>query len=495
VRGRAASLAALALFACASAYTVQGVGFNQNAHYALVRSLADGTPTIDRYRETTLDVAYYRGHYYAAKAPGLAFVDLPLYVALRGVGIAHAAASNAPTRTDIATVWLIGLWSALLPALVLLVLVTRVAEELAPGFGVAAAATLAGATLLLPFSELLFAHSLSALFGFASFALIWKRRAPGLAGLLGGLAICVEYPLALAAILLCAYAARQGARRAVEYAAGAAVGLVPLALYDWWAFGSPTHLSYRDALSVTGSGVANRAGLFGVGAPSAHVLGELLFSSIGLLVITPVVALSVLGLFLLWRDGRRLEAALVAALAVAFLVYNAGYETPFGGASPGPRFVVPMLPFLELALAPAWRARPLVSTSLALASALSIALLTSTGALDASDGLWTRRFLGGRFVATLLSYAGLPRAVAIVPWFVLLAAGGWVVLRIIGFPVARSRDLLLAVGSLGLWLPVALLAPRLFTSPQLGEQPPALTPLVLGARARRDRRSRDGRSR
>jgi hypothetical protein len=470
---------ALVLFACASAYAVQGIGFNQNAHYALVRSLADGTPRIDRYSETTTDVSYFHGHFYAAKAPGLAFVDLPVYAALKGVGLGHSAASHEPTRKDIATVWLLGLWSALLPALVLLALVARVAGVLEPGFGVAAAATLAGATMILPFSELLFAHSLSALLGFASFALLWRRRAPALAGLLGGLAVCVEYPLALAVILLCAYAFRDGVRNSLAYAAGAVIGVVPLGLYDWWAFGSPTHLSYRDAISTGGSAV-NRSGLFGVGAPSLHILGELLFSSIGLLVITPVAALGVVGIVLLWREGHRPEAALFAALALAFVVYNAGYETPFGGGSPGPRFLVPLLPFLAVPIALVWRVWPLVTAALAAASAISISLLTSTGAVRASDGLWTHDFLHGAFTSTLGSDAGLPRAVAIVPWFVLLALAGWIVL---GGRLPAPRRILAVPAALGGWLAVALAGPRLFTSAQLGNQQPGLTPLVVAGLA------------
>jgi hypothetical protein len=472
-------LAALAAFACASAYAVQGLGFNQNAHYALVRSLADGTPVIDRYRAETLDVSYFHGHYYAAKAPGLAFVDLPLYAALRAVGIADdGAAGRDPTRTDVAAVWLLGLWSALLPAVVLLVLVSRVADELEPGFGLAAAAALGGATMLLPFAELLFAHSLSASLAFASFFVLWRRRSPALAGLAVGLAVCVEYPLALAAVFLCAYAARRGIRAAGQYAAGAVAGAAPLGLYNWWAFGSPTHLSYQEALGGT-----NERGFFGVGAPSARVAGELLFSNVGLLVVTPVVALGVAGLWLLWRRAWRAEAALFGALALAFFVYNTGYDVPFGGGSPGPRFLVPMLPFLAVPLALAWRAWPLASTALAAASAVFVSLVTSTGAVRASEEPWTHHFLHGEFVPTLGSYAGLPRAVAIVPWFALLAAGGWLALR--GYTTVRTapRELGLAAGGLGAWLAAALVLPRHLTSPQLGNQHPGLAPVVVAALA------------
>jgi hypothetical protein len=63
------------------------VGCNQTAHYALVQSRADGTPSIDRYRDETCDTAYVDGHFYAAKPPGLALMTLPWYLALDAAGL------------------------------------------------------------------------------------------------------------------------------------------------------------------------------------------------------------------------------------------------------------------------------------------------------------------------------------------------------------------------------------------------------------------------
>ena len=66
---------------------VQYLGWNQGAHYALVRALANGTPYVDKTRfevgkggmaeDGTGDLSLIDGHYYAAKSPGLAFAVLP----------------------------------------------------------------------------------------------------------------------------------------------------------------------------------------------------------------------------------------------------------------------------------------------------------------------------------------------------------------------------------------------------------------------------------
>ena len=50
-------------------------------------------------------------------------------------------------------IYLIGLWGNVLPGLLLLLLVWRVAERFEPGYGVAAAVVLGLGTMVLPFSR------------------------------------------------------------------------------------------------------------------------------------------------------------------------------------------------------------------------------------------------------------------------------------------------------------------------------------------------------
>ena len=73
-RKRRWTIVAFAAFAVAAVFPMQVNGWNQNAHYALVRALAQGTPTIDKTRTEigdlgTGDVTLVDGHYYSNKAP------------------------------------------------------------------------------------------------------------------------------------------------------------------------------------------------------------------------------------------------------------------------------------------------------------------------------------------------------------------------------------------------------------------------------------------
>src|SRR5262249_34069309 len=86
--------------------------------------------------------------------------------------------------------------------------------------------------------------------------------------------------------------------------------------------------------------------------PHAHSLVEVLVGSRGLLVVSPLSLAAAGGLVVLARRYRA-EAAVCGAAVVAFFLVNAGYFLPYGGESPGPRSLVPSLPFLLLGLAPA----------------------------------------------------------------------------------------------------------------------------------------------
>src|SRR5207342_872382 len=104
--------------------------------------------------------------------------------------------------------------------------------------------------------------SLSALLGFAAFFVLWReRRGPprlwlvGGAGVLAGLAVVVEYPLAICGAVVGIYAAVRShvVRRSIAYAGGVVLGVTPLLLYQQWAFGSPFHPSYSNAILESGT--------------------------------------------------------------------------------------------------------------------------------------------------------------------------------------------------------------------------------------------------
>jgi hypothetical protein len=431
-RVRLATIAVAVCFVALFALPVHVVPCGtQASHYALVRSLAVGTPRIDEYVGRTCDLALYRDHYYSVKPPGLAFAALPAYLALD-----HSGLLPDDQRW---VIWLLSL-STLIPAALLLVyLVWRTAERLLPGSGRLTAVALGAGTIVLPFASLWFGQVPATMLAFAAFAVALgdgtgtsERRAFA-AGLLAGAAVLFEYPhLLVAAALLVYVAAGRSVRAPLAFLAGGAVPAAALAAYNQWAFGSIWHMSYRYALPLRtdadGNIVGvNDVGFFGLTWPSADALAELLFSPRGLLTLSPVCLAAAAGIVLLYRYGRR-EALLLGAIVVGYLVYNAGYTLndagPFGGDAPGPRFLVAMLPFLLLPLGLVARAVPGPVAALLAVSVGAMSLVTATTPIlgAGEEGRWWRELRSGTFVETPLTLVGAGGWAAIAP-FAAAAAG------------------------------------------------------------------------
>ena len=288
----------------------------------------------------------------------------------------------------------------------------------------------------------------------------------------------LSWPLGIVALALALYACVSRDRipkRAGAYVAGLALGVLPLLLYNRLGLGGFGHVSYADAVSRPGrSGHAvlgaNSTGFFGVGRPSPRVAAELLFSSRGILTLSPVLAMSVVGLVVLYRRGLRAEALTISFITLGYLVFNAGYFLPFGGATPGPRLLVPALPFVVLALAPAYRRYPACTLGLAAASVALLVTATVTKPLLPNDDTsrWTALARVGSFRETVASFVGGRGFVMGLPFLVpVVAALVFAVLATPGFRVGR-REAGWAVVLLGAWALLASVLPHAAHAPGSG---------------------------
>jgi hypothetical protein len=198
-----------------------------------------------------------------------------------------------------------------------------------------------------------------------------------------------------------------------------------------------------------------------------------------------VLAAAAAGGTMLWRRGLRQEAGLVAALVVVELVWNsARHPTDFalGGWVPGPRFLIPLLPFLCFALAPVVRRAPATFAALAAVSIGAMAIATSAEPLLSNDDThhWIARIADGNFAATVLSLAGIGHGwLAILPFYALVAAAAVAAVAATRFPLARA-DLATAVAALAAWIVVEHGAPELLRVDELvGQSWGAVAALLL----------------
>jgi hypothetical protein len=472
MRGRKRiALVAILLVGVAYATVIQSFSWNQTSHFDLIRSLNVEKTNIDQYKDNTGDEVEYKGHTYSARAPGLALFALPFYDTLKAFDAEKVARSSQAQQGEDEMVYFIGLWGNVLPGLLLLLLVWRVAERFEPGYGAAAAVALGLGTMVLPLSTLLFSHVFTAFLGFAAFTLMLRERdgppAPSLlalAGLAAGYAVGSEYPVFFVAAVLGLYLlsrrdtlnVRGVLTRAGAYIGGGIVGIVPLLLYNHYAFHSWTHLAYSDVQR-------QKHGFFGIDLPSLKVLITLLFDSRGLLTISPVLIMGGVGTAILYRRGKRAEALTVLGVCVCYVGYNSGYYLPFGGGFMGPRFLTTMLPFLAFPLAIAFKRYPGPTIALAAVSIATTVIATITHPLvgyENETAVWTRFLSQGFFQPTIASAFGAGRGWGAI-WPFLLAAGLGVLLAGVATRRMRLDAMALAAGAAALlaWGLFAALAP------------------------------------
>lgn len=360
----------LVLVALATLSPIYVVSTQDVSRLCLTRALEHAHLTIQPCAGNTIDQASYGGHNYTDKAPGLSLIAVPAAVITR-----LPPPSEWVSEGDF-HLWAVRLLVSGVAFLLLVFAVGRISEGIAPGNGGAALVTFAVGTLVGPMAASSFGHVLAAALAFGAFLCAWSRRFV-VSGLLAGTAVLTDYTTGVIGVTLAVYVLLAGVRPLLRYAAGAVPPLALLAAYDWAAFGSPFHLSYRYVANVYSS--EQQSGFFGIHVPTANGLHLVFFGDRGILVTMPIVVAAAAGLVLFAKQHRR-EAIVCAVAFLLLLIANCGYFNPYGGISPGPRFLIAGLPFLALGLGPAyerWRRATAVLAGVSIVAMMTLLLTWS----------------------------------------------------------------------------------------------------------------------
>jgi hypothetical protein len=392
-----------ALLLVSFAYFGSTPSWNPSSRFDLVRAMVEERDlSIDSFHENTGDKSLHAGHFYSDKAPGLSLLAAPVH-AVRY--LARWLADRVPEIEDpgwsrgslfLCTLLTVGLLSAAASVALLRVC-------LALGAGPARALWIAIAwsigTPAFAYSSLFFAHQAVASLLVIAFAILvgnrgreFSARALALVGGLLGASVVSEYPAVLGAAAIVAYALvsspsprtpRSATRALLLVAAGAVLPLALGAAYNWACFGAPWRIGYSTLVPSRFS-IGMSRGIFGVGVPRLGALWEITFGGFrGLFPLSPILLLALAGA--VWgaiRSSWKIEARLALAIFAAFLLLNSGYAFWDGGASLGPRHMVPALPFLALGLLglPKGRAWAWLAGALTAISAANVLGGTATGA-------------------------------------------------------------------------------------------------------------------
>jgi hypothetical protein len=354
-----------------------------------------------------VDQAFHDGHHYSDKAPYQPMLAAPAYLAYRAVG-GDAFPSTPDGDLNHGGFhwgrWWVDLWSATVPAIVLCLLLRKLIAQERPGVATPAALGLSLGTMLLPFASALFGHVMVAMFLAGAWVLARppspSARAMVGTGLLLGAAVGTEFPAVIPGIVIVlAVLLANGPRPTAWLAVGGVVGTLPLLAYNWVAFDNPLKTAYQGNLpNFQGSGAF---GVYNLVAPQLDELRKSMIGDRGLLTLTPICALAVGGavLAIVQRTSTRRDAFMGLVILGSLWLMSAGIDG-YGGSSPGPRYLIPALPFLAVPLSEAWHRWPRLCAATAVFGFVPLLAATMTAPLVGTDytqsaRYWLERLLRG----------------------------------------------------------------------------------------------------
>jgi hypothetical protein len=358
---------------------------NQNSRLNMVVAVVeDGTFRIDPYVSNTVDYAKVGDHYYSDKAPGVAFLGIPVYAVMKVFldlpltqGVMEMLGNNAAfqatlleggsgillqkVRFAIAQIVLSFLFSAVPTALIGILLYRLSARFTARTWIRVGVVLIYGLlTPVFAYAGAFYGHQLSTALIFGVFYLAWvhaSRFTPAKAvvsGLCLAYSVVTEYPAALLAGVVFLYLAYRLFQNRALIQMSWVIGAGLLVAAGWMAyntavFGGPLELGYGYSELWTDQ---HETGFMSLTMPHWNAVWGITFSPFrGLFYYSPILLLAIPGIIYWWRSGQyRLELLTAVSSIVIMFLFNASSSMWWGGFAIGPRYMLPMLPFLTIPL-------------------------------------------------------------------------------------------------------------------------------------------------
>lgn len=356
---------------------------NQNSRLDMVVAVVDdSTFQIDSYVKNTVDYARVGNHYYSDKAPGAAMLGIPVYWGVKVLfnlpvlnGLTNRLSNNQAfqetlnpegtgiseqkVRFAVAQVLITLMVSALPSALsgVLLFRCLKLFSESIPlRLGVSLAYGLL--TPFLAYAGAFYGHTLAAMLLFWAFYLAFTKKRLSIPvllwiGFLLGYSIITEYPAALIAGGIALYVlyllVKRGRSLDILWMAPLGAGVIILwMIYNNALFGGPLTLGYSNSELWMN---LHHTGFMSIYIPTWNALWGITFGKFrGLFFYAPITLLFFPGIYLWWRSGKfRAEWSLVVYSVLAMFLFNSASVMWWGGFAVGPRYLIPMMPFMALA--------------------------------------------------------------------------------------------------------------------------------------------------
>jgi len=463
-------------------------GVNENRYIDQTRSIVDeGRFSINRFHYNTVDKALVGNDYYPTATPGLALLGVPIYLLAKTCFIimpgkllrqydntsyirAFLGNENAPD-SFVATYpffeFLIChlLFTTFLCSLISMITMSLLYKSFAmftpkasENYRLWLIVVYALGTLMFFYSTRLFSHALNIIFLFGSFLILATVRSKKteskwvfLAGLANGLALFMDYLTLPSTLVIGIYGLFVVPKQSIwKYLMGSIIPVIALLLYQTITFGHPFAMPQSF---MTGDNKEVFEGSMGLAFPSLTIMWKLLFSVYrGFFVYMPIMICSaylLIRLLLNVNHPNHIAWVVIASVAIAQLFFNSAMPNFWnGGYIFGPRYLIPVIPFMIIPLAEAYRYLPawligltgVISILINWAGVQYIVSQTAYGALFSFllSGPTTQSY---QFIETYFhTMAGWDVPISPIGGFILLGLIIWGTWRILGSGVTTEPE-------------------------------------------------------
>jgi hypothetical protein len=380
---------AVILFANYVYFLPRWADWSQNSRLDLTLAIVDkGTLSIEDYYKNTGDYALFEGRHYLDKAPGPSLLAVPIYFIIKPILLSYPInqlinkiAESPSFQSTLKeggsgllsdkvyfqiVLYIITLILASIPTVITGILLFRFLNAIGcTNLWSTSIVLIYGlATNAFTYAGGFYSHQLCAVFLFSSFyigflirkglILINPRIWLFFAGLMLGFSLISEYPTFLMAFVIFIYIifVISKIHKFSWFPFLILGGLIPGILlmgYNFAIFHTLLPVGYEYSALYQEQ---HSVGLISLTYPHIDALWGITFGSFrGLFYVSPITILALCGILIGWKHKPfLLEWAVCASNVISFFIFNSSSVMWQGGFSVGPRYLVPMLPFLMVGL-------------------------------------------------------------------------------------------------------------------------------------------------
>ncbi len=368
-------------------YFFRRLDWNSGTRLDLVWSIVDQhSLSIDAYHENTGDKAFYRGHFYTDKTPGISFLGVPFYFVASKISKCFNSLS---ALTDyIFKIYIPTFFVVIIPSAIMGVIFYRIINMFLSDIRLSILGTMSYSlgTIVFFYSNMFYAHHVASFLFFIAFYILFKstnikdvdKSKIFLSGSLLGLAILCEYPMVLFAVFVFAYlfAVTKSIKKLAYLALPVCLAIIILAIYHYGCFDNPLKTGYNyEHLSYFAKHHAQ--GISGIKLPKLNRIIKLTFGlKRGIFIMHPFLLFAFPGAYFGLKSKKRREFLFFIIISAAVILFYSSFKFF------AERFLITAIPFLcILAIYGVAKLKSKILTSIftVLAAISTIAMLFVTG--------------------------------------------------------------------------------------------------------------------